>query len=170
MKKNVEVSLDYLALDKCKDEKQRVIKLSEDRENRKAEMAQVKKILEITRQGVFEGMKEELRKEFPDLVFSQKNPIGSPICAKYKTDDYIFYVSIAKNLECVLFLDIECSWMGIMFSEAIIKQFKDILSWYTPWYKMYQTFGPNEFDKAYSCNVNVIKKIKEVWLNAINIE
>ena len=46
MKKDIGVSLDYLALDNCKDDKERIIKLSEYLEKRKAEMAQVKKILE----------------------------------------------------------------------------------------------------------------------------
>lgn len=170
MKKNVEVSLDYLALDKCKDEKERVIKLFEDLENRKAEMAQVKKILEITRQGVFEGMKEDLRKDFPDLVFSQKDPIGSPIFAKFKTDGYSFYVCITKDLECVLYLDSESTRKGAKLSETIIKQFKELFSWYTPMYKIYQKFGPNEFNQAYTCYVNVIKKVKEVWPKAITIE
>lgn len=170
MKKNVEVSLDYLALDKCKDEKERVIKLSEDLENRKAEMAQVKKILEKIRQGVFEGMKENLRKEFPDLVFSQKDPIGSPICAKFKTDGYSFYVCISKDLECVLYLDSESTRKGAKLTETIIKKFKEFFSWYAPMYKIYQKFGPNEFDQACTCYVNVIKKVKEVWPKAINLE
>ena len=38
MKKNIEVSLDYLAIEKCKDDKERAIKLSEDLERRKAEI------------------------------------------------------------------------------------------------------------------------------------
>lgn len=170
MKKNVEVSLVYLALDKCKDDKERVIKLSEDLERRKAEMTQVKKILEKTRQGVFEGMKEYLRKDIPDLIFSEKDPIGSPICAKYKTDGYSFYVSITKDLECVLYLDSESTRNGAKLTETIIKQFKELLSWYTPMYKIYQKFGANEFDQAYNCYINVIKKVKDVWPKAINIE
>ena len=36
-------------------------------------------------------------------------------------------------------------------------------------YKMYQKFGPNEFDKAYDCYVNVIKKAKDVWPKALII-
>ena len=170
MKKDVVLSLDYLALDKCKDDKERVIKLSEDLEKRKAEMTQIKKILEKTRQGVFEGMKEDMRKEIPDFIFSEKDPIGSPVCAKYKTDGYSFFVSITKDMECVLYLDSESTRKGAKLSETIIKHFKDILSWYTPMYKMYQKFGSNDFDQAYTCYVNVIKKIKDVWPKAINIE
>ncbi len=169
MKKEIEVSLDYLALDKCKDDKERVIKLSEDIEIRKAEMAQVKKILEKTRQGVFERMKEDLKREIPDLILVEKDPIGSPVCAKFKTDSYSFCVCITKDLECVLYLDSESSRKGAKLSEAIIKQFKELLSWYTPIYKIYQKFGPNEFDKAFTCYVNVIKKVKDVWPKAINI-
>ena len=157
MKKNIEVSLDYLALEKCKDDKERAIKLSEDLERRKAEITQVKKILEKTRQVVFEGMKENMRKEIPDLVFAEKNLISSPICAKFKTDSYGFYVIITKNLECVLYLDSESSRRGAKLSENIIKQFKDILSWYAPMYKMFQKFGSNDFDQAYTCYVNVKK-------------
>lgn len=170
MKKDIEVSLDYLALDKCKDDKERIIKLSEDLEKRKAEMVQVKKILDKTRLGVFERMKEGLRMENPDLIFAEKDPIGSPICAKYKTEDYSFYVCITKDLECVLYLDSESTRKGAKLSETIIKQFKELLSWYTPMYKIYQKFGSNNFDKAYACYVNVIKKIKDVWPKAITIE
>lgn len=170
MKKDVVLSLDYLALDKCKDDKERVIKLSADLEKRKAEMAQIKKILEKTRQGIFEGMKEDLRKEIPDIIFSEKDPLSSPICAKYKTESYSFFVSITKDMECVLYLDSESTRKGRKLSETIIKHFKDILSWYTPMYKIYQKFGSNDFDQAYNCYVNVIMKVKDVWPKAINIE
>lgn len=170
MKKDIEVSLDYLALDKCKDDKERVIKLSEDLEKRKTEIAQVKKTLEKTRQSVFERMKEDLRKDFPDLIFSEKDPIGSPISVKYKTDGYSFYVSITKDMECVLYLDSESTRKGAKFSETIIKQFQELLSWYTPMYKIYQKFGSNDFDKAYTCYINVIKKVKEVWSDVIIIK
>lgn len=170
MKKNIEVSLDYLALEKCKDDKERAIKLSEDLERRKAEITQIKKVLEKTRQSVFEGMKDNIKKEIPDLVFAEKDLRSSPICAKFKTDSYSFYVSITKDLGCVLYLDSENLRKGAKLSKNIIKQFKDILSWYTPMYKMFQKFGSNDFNQAYTCYVNVIKKVKEVWPKAINIE
>ena len=163
-KKTVDIQLDYLELDKCKDDKERAAKLLSDIDRRKDELAQVKKLYEDVRTKFIDDLKESIVKKYPNMDFSAHYP-GEYLCAKVKIGKLQHYLAIsgsAKKLECVLYLDIEDCRKGARMSKAFISDFKDLFANYTPMYKMFQDFDINDFDGAFACFEKALEMLLQV--------
>ena len=154
MKKNtVDIQLDYLELDKCKDDKERAAKLLSDIDRRKDELAQVKKLYEDVRTKIIDDLKESIVNKYPNMDFSAHYP-GEYLCTKVMVEKLQYYLAISgssKKLECDIYLDIEDCRKGAKMSKAFISEFKDMFAYYTPIYKMSQDFDRNDFDGAFAC-------------------
>lgn len=160
-KKNVDIQLDYLELDKCKDDKERAAKLLSDIDRRKDELAKVKKLYEDVRTKIVDDLKKNLVNKYPNMDFSAHYS-GEYLCAKVMVGKLQYYLAIsgsAKKLECNLYLDIEDCRKGARMSEAFISDFKDLFANFTPMYKMSQDFDINDFDGAFDCFEMVLEKL-----------
>ena len=163
-KKNVDIQLDYLKLDKCKDDKERAAKLLSDIDRRKDELAQVKKQYENVRTKIIDDLKESIVNKYPNMDFSAHYP-GEYLCTKIMVGELQYHLAIsgsAKKLECVLYLDIENCRKGAKMSKAFISDFKDLFAYYTPMYKMSQDFDINDFDGAFECFEKALEKLLQV--------
>ena len=164
MKKTVDIELDYLELDKCKDDKERAAKLLSDIDRRKDELAQVKKLYEDVRTKIVDDLKESIFNKYPNMDFSAHYS-GEYLCAKVMVGKLQYYLAISgssKKLECDIYLDIEDCRKGAKMSKTFISDFKDLFAYYTPMYKMFQDFDINDFDGVFAC----FEKALEMLLQA----
>ena len=163
-KKTVDIQLDYLELDKCKDDKERAAKLLYDIDRRKDELAQVKKLYEDVRTKIIDELKERIVKKYPNMDFSAHYS-GEYLCAKVMLGKLQYYLAISgssKKLECDIYLDIEDCRKGAKMSKAFISEFKDMFAYYTPMYKMSQDFDRNDFDGAFVCFEKALEMLLQV--------
>ena len=161
MKKTVEIQLDYLELDKCKDDKERAAKLLSDIDRRKDELTQIKKLYEDVQNKIIDNLKECIVNKYPNMDFSAHYP-GEYLCARVKIRKLQYYLAIsgsAKKLECYIYLDIEDCRNGAKMSKAFISELKDMFAYYTPMYKMSQDFDRNDFDGAFACFEKALDKL-----------
>ncbi len=163
MKKNgLEIMLDYLDLDKCKDDKERAVKLFEDINRRNEELKQVKERYKTIRAQIIGDYKERLVKKYPTMDFSAQNS-GELLCTKVMVEKLHGYLSIcesAKKLSCIIHLDIEESRKGKKLSMSFISGFKDLFEYYTPMYKMYQDFDTNDFEGVIDCFCKALERLQ----------
>lgn len=165
MKKNdVEIQLDYLELDKCKDDKERAVKLFEDINRRNDELSYVKRQYKAIRAKIISDFKDSLAQKYPGMDFSIQDS-GELLRTEVMVEKLHGYLSIfesAKKLSCIIYLDIEESRKGKKMSKAFISKFKDLFEYYTPMYKMYQDFDTNDFEGAFDCFCKVLERLQTV--------
>ena len=161
-KKQTPISLDYLGLDSCKDDKERAARLLEDINRRKAELKQIKTKYKEVVGKIFADWKDKVERRFPSLRFqlSPENEIKTDFYTLKNHYEVIFGKEAGKpkNICIVRVSDPKTS-----LEDVVVAKFNHILPWMYGNYCLCQEFDESDFDEyVFACFTGVLDKIEEL--------
>lgn len=162
IKKQIPISLDYLALDSCKDDKERAARLLEDIDRRKAELKQIKAKYKEVVGKIFAEWKVEVERRFPSLRFqlSSEDGIKTDFFTQKNHYEVVFGKEAGKpkNICMVRVSDPKTS-----LEDVVVAKFNHILPWMYGNYCLCQEFDESDFDEyVFACFTEVLEKTEEL--------
>lgn len=162
IKKQIPIALDYLALDSCKDDKERAARLLEDIDRRKAELKQIKAKYKEVVGKIFADWKDEAERRFPSLRFQllPENEIKTDFFTHKNHYEVVFGKETGKpkNICIVRVFDPKTS-----LEDVVVAKFNHVLPWMYGNYCLCQEFDESDFDDSvFACFTEVLEKIEEL--------
>ncbi len=162
-KKQTPISLDYLGLDSCKDDKERAARLLEDINRRKVELKQIKAKYKGVVGKVFADWKDEVERRFPSLrfqLFSSEDGIKTDFFTQKNHYDVFFckWSGKPKNICMVRVSDPHTS-----IEDAVVSKLNHTLPWMYGNYCLCQEFDECDFGEyVFACFTEVLEIIEEL--------
>ena len=164
-KGNSPFNLDYLGLDKCKNDAEQAAILWAAILRRNSELKQLRKAYQNVYTNIVCRWKEEITGRFPELKMILEPDCGD-IVVEFSKNSYHYEVSIGKarqKLLCLVRLRLDDIHNGGVMSDEFIFSFKDLLSKKTcDNYCMFSEFNMNELETAISCYIQVVERFLEL--------
>jgi len=166
-KETIDMSFDYLGLDKCKNDEERATKILDDLEKRKVELKQVRKKYYEVLNCVLDNWKKEVKQRFPKLQFKTESPKGGDIIALFIVKGIHYEACIGRitgstELLCMVRVELDDFCDDKRLEDVVILAFNDVLPNLKPGYSLYKKFGNTDFDNAISCYINIIERIEKL--------
>ena len=160
-KGNNPITLDYLGLDKCKNNAEQAAILWAEIVRRNSELKQVKKAYQNVYNNIVRQWKDEITDRFPGLKMILAPSCGD-IVVEFSKDSCHYEVGIGKarrKLLCIVRLKLDDIHNGAVMSDEFVLKFNGLLSKKTcDNCCMFSEFDMNDYEMAFSCFVNIIER------------
>ena len=158
---NNPITLDYLGLDKCKNNAEQAAILWAEIVRRNSELKQVKKAYQNVYNNIVRQWKDEITDRFPGLKMILAPSCGD-IVVEFSKDSCHYEVGIGKarrKLLCIVRLKLDDIHNGAVMSDEFVLKFNGLLSKKTcDNCCMFSEFDMNDYEMAFSCFVNIIER------------
>ena len=164
-KGNNPITLDYLGLDKCKNNAEQAAILWAEIVRRNSELKQVKKAYQNVYNNIVRQWKDEITDRFPGLKMILAPSCGD-IVVEFSKDSCHYEVGIGKarqNLLCLVRLRLDDIHNGAVMTDEFVLKFNGLLSKKTcDNYCMFSEFNMNDLETAISCYIQVVERFVEL--------